>query len=157
MSVIYVLVARGGAYDYKWKENIVASVDKTKIELKLKEEEAEIEALKVWQQKRIDFLEQWKVDNPEPELIDPQPTHINYPRWTNLRQSEITQEMRDARAAIMKENERALAEWNAPVTEWRNRYYEIDAKFIADAGRTLDDTYYGAIDVAYSIEEIPQI
>jgi len=131
MFKIFIVVAHGGKYhDERWNANCIATFDKAKAE-------AYIDA-KMQDDKRhnklVIALE--KFDN-QYEEKNPLPKRQNLPKitkWTNLKDHEITAEMRAERVQIMSKIEALDDEHNKKTNTWKEAWIKARNEFCFSQG-----------------------
>lgn len=117
---VYVVIASGGEYDEKWSRVRGASLIEDKANAYAR---TLIDAFNAREKRRAEHRE-WRK---EYEAAHPRPTPIYpdmevWPRWNNLRNDQITPEMRAERAAIKERNAALERKAHEPIEAWFNAF-----------------------------------
>jgi len=159
---MFIVVSSGGSHDEAWESTEVCSSDKDKLELYIADRKAAIAKERDFQSRLHELYVDFATKNPKRAG-----TIVRYdkPKWASgIGQHQITQAMKDERAAWQANYDAYMAELNSIEQDWiHNLWKPVYFKFLTDEGRPLPEvfsmetgrTYFE--DVYFEINEIPEL
>ncbi len=123
---LYIVVAYNDTYDSEWQNVIAGSFDKVKAEAYAAERQAEYDADRARKEEMYQFQSVFRHMNPQPKITFPD--KISIPKWSGVKNKDITPEMRKIRLDIQNANAAQEAKAREPYDEWHRKLQaETDA------------------------------
>lgn len=160
---MFIVVESGGDWDEKWSSVNVCSTDRSKLEAYIVEQKDRRQKKKEFNEKRLALYNKIVEENPKRE---PTLKRTQKPAWPpGLGQNQITQAMRDERAAWKAHDDAFLKELTDINDEWINNvWFPAYRALLVEEGHQVPEVLnfsqtLGSYmeDVDYEIEEIKEL
>ena len=149
-------MAGGGSYDDHWESIVATSFDRTLLETK----KDELEAQKIVDDQRRQavniFAQEWRDANPRPAaptLFRPK----KVPDWKGIKPKNITPAMKEEKKAIMEWNMQEASKVAKPHNDWAQDHLNAQKEWAAAQGWDYMEVIFGINDYStaeyWNIEE----
>lgn len=160
---MFIVTGTRGVYDDREDWNEVCSNDRSKLEAWIAAMEDKNAKEAAFQDALLVFQWEFMAANPVPQ---PSSVTKDIPKWpAGLSKNQITDEMKEERAAIVNHNEQHYAEAQRLHKEWQDQvWFPAYREFCKQHGKEVPEVldYHNTLSrqcekIYYSIEELPEI